>query len=156
MKALGDYIGGAFSAPEGDALVSHNPARGGIPVLETAWSSERAAAACASAGAAAPAWAQRPMAERWQALVRFREAIRARSDELADAIVAETGKLRSEARGEVGALLSRFELVRALAESEMRGGPLPGRPHEQLRFHALGVVAVIGPFNYPAHLCHAH
>ena len=32
----------------------------------------------------------------------------------------------------------------------------PGHPAERLRYHALGVVGVVGPFNFPLHLCHAH
>ena len=159
MEALGDYIGGAFVAPlqgQGQSLVSSNPAREGVTVLATTWSPQRMEEACAAAQAAAPAWARLSTAQRWEALVRFREALKARTEELADAIVAETGKLRSEARGEVGALVARFDLVRSLAESDMAEGPLAGRPHEQLRYHPLGVVGVIGPFNYPMHLCHAH
>ncbi|WP_428263693.1 aldehyde dehydrogenase family protein [Haliangium sp.] len=156
MKALGDYIDGAFRGPEGAPLVSGNPARSGQVVLETAWSAARMDEACAAAERAAPAWAALSRAQRWAALVAFRDALRARADELADAIVAETGKLRSEAKGEAGALVSRFDLVRTLAERDMIEGPLPGHPHEQLRYHPLGVVGVIGPFNYPLHLCHAY
>jgi RHH-type transcriptional regulator, proline utilization regulon repressor / proline dehydrogenase / delta 1-pyrroline-5-carboxylate dehydrogenase len=156
MKALGDYIDGAFQAPAGEPLTSYNPAREGETVFETAWSAQRMDTACTAAAAAAPGWAELSAAERWDALQRFRAALSERAQELADAIVAETGKLRSEARAEVGSLLTRFDLVRATAESDLEEGPLPGRPHEQLRFHALGVVGVIGPFNYPLHLCHAH
>ncbi len=156
MKPLGDYIGGAFREPHGAPLLSRNPARDGQVVLETAWSAERAKAACEAARDAQPAWARLPRAQRWEALVRFREAISARADALADAVVAETGKLRTEARGEVSALIARFDLVRKLADADLREGPLAGHPSEQLRFHPLGVVGVLGPFNYPLHLCHAY
>ena len=156
MQALGDYIGGVFLPPEGAPLTSRNPARDGVVVVETAWSAQRVDAAVEAARAAAPDWAELSIGERWDALVRLRDSIHEHSDALADAVVAETGKLRSEARGEVAALLSRFDLVREIARDDLREGPLPGRPHEQLRFHPLGVVGVIGPFNYPLHLCHAH
>lgn len=156
MHVLGDYIGGGFHEPVGESLVSRNPARGGEPVIETAWSPERVALAAAAAERAAPSWAARSVDDRHHALSRFREAIADGADLLADAIVSETGKLRSEARGEVNALLSRFDLVKQLVDDDLVAGPLPGRPAEQLRFHPLGVVGVIGPFNYPLHLCHAY
>jgi acyl-CoA reductase-like NAD-dependent aldehyde dehydrogenase/4-aminobutyrate aminotransferase-like enzyme len=156
MRPLGDYIDGAFHAPQGIALLSRNPAREGRVVLETAWSAERTIQACDEAARAASAWAASSRTARWEALARLREALRARAEELAEAIVLETGKLRSEARAEVGSLVSRFDLVRQHAETEMVEGPLKGHPHEQLRLHPLGVVGVIGPFNYPLHLCHAH
>jgi RHH-type proline utilization regulon transcriptional repressor/proline dehydrogenase/delta 1-pyrroline-5-carboxylate dehydrogenase len=156
MRPLGDYIDGAFHAPQGTALLSRNPAREGRVVLETAWSAERMTQACDAAARAASDWAAMSRAARWEALARLREALRARAEELAEALVLETGKLRSEARAEVGSLVSRFDMVRQQAESEMLEGPLKGHPHEQLRWHPLGVVGVIGPFNYPLHLCHAH
>jgi len=156
VKALGDYIGGAFHAPTGDVLISRNPARDGAVVLETAVSAERMTAACDSAAEASAAWSALTLDERYERLLPLRDAIAAQRDELAEAIMLETGKLHSEARGEVNALLSRFALIRDVVELDLAGGPLPGRPNEQLRFHPLGVVGVIGPFNYPLHLCHAH
>jgi acyl-CoA reductase-like NAD-dependent aldehyde dehydrogenase len=158
MEALGDYINGRFVAPPaGEALVSRNPAREGAVVLETSWSPQRMTEACDAAAAAAPAWAALSRAARWEALVRFREALKAHAGPLADAIVAEIGKVRSEARTEVGSLVGRFDLVRSIAEIDMvEGPPMPDRPLERLRFHPLGVVGVIGPFNFPMHLCHAY
>lgn len=156
MQALGDYIGNGFLSPTGEALVSHNPARGGEPVLETAWSPERVALAAGAAERASRGWAALSLEDRFASLMAFKRAIADRADLLADAIVLETGKLRSEARGEVASLVSRFDLVKQLVDSDLVAGPLPGHPAEQLRFHPLGVVGVIGPFNYPLHLCHAY
>jgi hypothetical protein len=53
-------------------------------------------------------------------------------------------------------VLARFDVARQLATADLREGPIAGSAHEQLRYHPLGVVAVIGPYNYPIHLCHAH
>lgn len=156
MKALGDFVAGRFISPEGEALVSTNPAQGGATVLETAWSPGRVELACQAANEASTAWASLRRQERFDALLRLREALRGRATELADAIVGETGKIRSEAQGEVNALLSRFDMVKNAVDRDLQEAPVPGFPGEELRYHALGVVGVIGPFNYPLHLCHAH
>jgi RHH-type proline utilization regulon transcriptional repressor/proline dehydrogenase/delta 1-pyrroline-5-carboxylate dehydrogenase len=64
MRALGDYIDGAFHAPHGTALISRNPARDGQVVLETAWSAGRTTQACEAAARAASAWAASSRAAR--------------------------------------------------------------------------------------------
>ena len=156
VRPLGDYIAGRFHAPIGQPLVSSNPARAGARVLETAWAPERVAQACQAAAEAAPAWARLSLAERAEHLARFRAALAERAADLADAIVLETGKLRSEAAAEVQLLLVRFDLVHKLVERDLGDRTVPGRPGEKLRHHPFGVVGVIGPFNFPLHLCHAH
>ncbi|HEU5057739.1 MAG TPA: aldehyde dehydrogenase family protein [Kofleriaceae bacterium] len=156
VRPLGDYIDGRFLAPEGDPLVSVNPARGGSRVLETAADVTRVARAAQAAAAAAPGWARLSLAERVVHLHRFRAAIAARTADLAEAITLETGKLRSEAIAEVGSLVARFDLVEKLVVRDLGDRPVPGRPAERLRHHPMGVVGVIGPFNFPLHLCHAH
>ena len=156
MQALGNYVDGAFVAPSGNSLVSKNPAADGAVVLETGWNLDAVEAACDAAARAHPAWARLTVAERLVHLGRFKDAIAARAGDLADAIVWETGKLRAEARTEVQTVLARFELARATIAGDLKEGPLPGFPHEQLRYHAHGVVAVIGPYNFPVHLCHAY
>ncbi|HLU67268.1 MAG TPA: aldehyde dehydrogenase family protein [Kofleriaceae bacterium] len=155
-RPLGDFIDGRFEPPEGEPLISVNPARGGARVLETAASVARVARACDAAAAAAPAWARLSLAARADHLARFRAALAERADQLAEAITLETGKLRSEARAEVGSLVARFDLVRRRVEEDVCDRAVPGRPAERLRHHPLGVVGVIGPFNFPLHLCHAH
>ncbi len=156
MRALGNFIDGAWVPPAGAALVSRNPAADGAVVFETGWTVDAVAAACEAARKAQPAWARLTLAERSAHLARFKAAIAARGDDLAEAIVLETGKIRSEAKTEVSTLLNRFELAQRALESDLKEGPQPGATHEILRFHPLGVIGVIGPFNFPLHLCHAH
>ena len=103
---------------------------------------------------AQPAWAALSATDRWAHLERFKAAISAKADQLADAIVIETGKLRSEAKAEIQTLINRFELVKSAMAADLKPGSVG--PGETLRYQALGVVGVIGPFNFPLHLCHAH
>jgi acyl-CoA reductase-like NAD-dependent aldehyde dehydrogenase len=155
-QALGNFINGAFVAPAGEALVSRNPAADGAVVFETGTTPRAVADAAGAAAAAQPAWAQLTTVERAAALDRLKQAIAARADGLADAIVLETGKIRSEAKTEIQTLINRFDLARAAVASELAGGQIgPSLSGEHLRYQPLGVVGVIGPFNFPLHLCHA-
>jgi acyl-CoA reductase-like NAD-dependent aldehyde dehydrogenase/4-aminobutyrate aminotransferase-like enzyme len=154
VQALGNFINGAFVAPSGKALVSRNPAADGAVVFETGATVGAVADAARAAAAAQPAWGRLTLAERATVLDRFKQAISARADSLADAIVLETGKIRGEARAEIQTLLNRFDLSRAAVASELVPGQVA--PGEHLRYQPLGVVGVIGPFNFPLHLCHAH
>jgi acyl-CoA reductase-like NAD-dependent aldehyde dehydrogenase/4-aminobutyrate aminotransferase-like enzyme len=154
VQALGNYIGGAFVPPAGTALVSRNPAADGAVVFETGFTAGAVGDAAAAAAGAQPAWALLTAAERGAHLDRFKAELAARGDQLADAIVLETGKLRSEAKTEVQTLLNRFDLVKAAMAADLKAGQVA--PGETLRYQPLGVVGVIGPFNFPLHLCHAH
>ena len=154
MQPLGNFIGGAFVAPSGKALVSRNPAADHAVVFETGYTVSAVGDAAAAAAAAQPAWAKLTQAQRASHLERFKREIAARADALADAIVLETGKLRSEAKVEIQTLLNRFDLVKGAMAADLKPGQVA--PGEHLRYQALGVVGVIGPFNFPLHLCHAH
>jgi succinylglutamate-semialdehyde dehydrogenase len=156
MQRAGDFIGGSFEAAEGELLVSRDPAHDGNVVVETTWSASQVGRAVAAAKQAQPAWSRLSFDERWAALVRFRAAIDTHKEELADAIVREIGKIRSEARTEIQTLIGRFDITASAVKNDLRDGTLPGFPNEALRWHPHGVVGVIGPFNFPLHLCHAH
>src|SRR5690606_18430256 len=94
MEARGDFINGRFMGPVGEPLRSHNPAEEGRVVLETAAHLPHMTLACDAAAEAASEWAALSLADRWAVLCDFREALDARADTIADAIVQEIGKLR--------------------------------------------------------------
>ncbi|MCA9565237.1 MAG: aldehyde dehydrogenase family protein, partial [Myxococcales bacterium] len=154
--ALGDFIGGRFMAPEGQQIASTNPARDGEVVLETAWSLSRVDLACDVAARAQRSWGALSLTERTRALLALKDALKNRAEALAEAIRLETGKIQSEAQAEVATVLARFDMVFKQVDQDFQGGWLPGFPNERLVHHPLGVVGVIGPFNFPVHLCHAY
>jgi succinylglutamic semialdehyde dehydrogenase len=105
-----------------------------------------------------PAWAAQPLANRMELMRRFANEVRKVSDKLATLIARETGKPMWEARTEVESVIGKVEIsIRAYAErtaqrkldNAMQGtASLRHKPH--------GVMAVLGPYNFPAHLPNGH
>ena len=105
-----------------------------------------------------PEWARRPLEERIALVKSFAETVRAESDAFAKLIARETGKPLWEARTEVAAVAAKVDISisayddrtgeRLLSESAGQCAMLRHRPH--------GVLAVLGPYNFPAHLPNGH
>ena len=104
------------------------------------------------------AWAARPLAFRVETMRRFANTVRGRADAFADLIARETGKPLWEARTEVDAVVNKVEIsVGAYAERTAQhklDGAMGART--ALRHKPHGVLAVLGPFNFPAHLPNGH
>lgn len=114
--------------------------------------------AVARARRAWPDWAAQPLTTRMELVRRFANEVRKQSERMADLIARETGKPLWEARTEVDSVINKVEIsIRAYAErtpqrkldSAMQGtSALRHKPH--------GVLAVLGPYNFPAHLPNGH
>jgi succinylglutamic semialdehyde dehydrogenase len=103
-------------------------------------------------------WASRPMAFRVETLRRFANAVRQRHEAFADLIARETGKPVWEARTEVDSVIAKVDLsVSAYAErTAQRRIDAPMGARMALRHKPHGVLAVLGPYNFPAHLPNGH
>ncbi|MGH8046175.1 MAG: aldehyde dehydrogenase family protein [Chthoniobacterales bacterium] len=111
--------------------------------------------AVANASASMAAWARTPLAGRIAALRECQAAIRAKSENLAQLITRETGKPIVETRGELGAVVAKFDLTIADAEEFVADRAVADGPHPALvRSKPRGPAAVIAPFNFPIHLGH--
>ena len=115
-------------------------------------------AAIAAARAAQPAWAAESFTARAEALRRFANEVRGREKELAELIARETGKPHWEALTEVGAVIGKVEIsIKAHAErtpSTKAEGAMGSKVAVRHKPH--GVLAVLGPYNFPAHLPNGH
>ena len=136
-------------------LQSTNPATG-----EPVWSGPLgdAAAEVAAARVAFPAWAARPAADRIAVLRRFADVVRERGGEFAELIARETGKPLWEAKTEVSAVINKVEIsIEAYGErtGETDLAADPGN-RVLVRHKPHGVLAVLGPYNFPAHLPNGH
>ena len=136
-------------------LISTNPATG-----ELVWSGAigDAAAEVASARSAWPAWAAHSNSYRIEALRRFANVARGKEAEFAQLIARETGKPLWEAKTEVAAVVNKVQIsIQAYAErtpQRKMEGSLGDRI--ALRHKPHGVLAVLGPYNFPAHLPNGH
>lgn len=138
-------------------FVSINPASG-----ETVWqggaaSADDCAGAIAAARRAFPAWAARPADARIAILQRYADVLGERRATLAEAIARETGKPLWEAQTEVASMIGKVAIsVNAMAEraGQRESETAFGRARLDHRPH--GVMAVLGPYNFPGHLPNGH
>lgn len=136
-------------------LTSHEPATGTL-----LWQGEPGDVdvEVARARAAWPRWAAQPIAYRIETLRRFVNVVRKHEDALADLIARETGKPLWDARNEVAAVMGKVDISVA-AYSERTGqrrleAALGAR--QSVRHKPHGVMAVLGPYNFPVHLPNGH
>jgi succinylglutamic semialdehyde dehydrogenase len=136
-------------------LTSIEPATGAT--LWTGASGDVDAEIAAARGAWA-GWASKPLAVRIETLRRFANVVRGRKAEFADLIARETGKPLWESETEVDAVVNKVDIsVSAYSErtSQRRmEGALGARVAVRHKPH--GVLAVLGPYNFPAHLPNGH
>ena len=105
-----------------------------------------------------PQWAAQPLATRIELMRRFANEVRKEQDKFAELIARETGKPLWEARSEVESVVGKVEVsIRAYAErtgQRKLDSALQGTAAVRHKPH--GVMAVLGPFNFPAHLPNGH
>ncbi|MGQ0627145.1 MAG: aldehyde dehydrogenase family protein [Phycisphaerales bacterium] len=157
-----NLVGGRWRPIPGDALRSFNPAH----PAQVVWSGTPKVAdvhgAIAAARAALPAWSGLPLERRAAVLRRYRDLAAARAGDVAGLLCDEVGKVLWECRQEAALLAAKVDITLdpapegglhrvtpfSLGLSPSRDGRCLFRPH--------GVMAVIGPFNFPAHLPNGH
>ncbi|MEL6487807.1 MAG: aldehyde dehydrogenase family protein, partial [Pseudomonadota bacterium] len=138
-----------------ETLISYEPASG-----KEVWRGHHSDvnAAVARARRAWPSWAALPLGNRIETARRFANEVRKRADDFAELIAREAGKPLWEARTEVDAVINKVEIsVGAYAERTGKkrfDSALQGTAAVRHKPH--GVMAVLGPYNFPAHLPNGH
>ncbi|EBA06814.1 aldehyde dehydrogenase family protein [Sagittula stellata] len=147
------YIDGEWLS-EGPLGDSTDPASGAVLGQYHAGNAALAHQAAAAARRAffGTTWAQAPR-QRADALFQFADRLEAALEELAELIVAENGKLRAEARGEMMGSISEVRYYAGLARAIL-GRTLEATPGSFSIMHreAAGVAAIIVPWNAPVTL----
>lgn len=105
-----------------------------------------------------PKWAATSLTDRLGAIRSFAARARSELEPFADLIARETGKPMWEARTEVESVINKVDIsIKAYAERTPKRR-LDGKPgtRSALRHKPHGVLAVLGPYNFPAHLPNGH
>lgn len=161
QKVLGNFIHGKFVFPvdpEGE-LALKSPAHFGDKIGTFLFSYDHVDQAVDSARESFKKWKKSTVEERAEYLRKYREALESRQDELSEVIAREVGKPLWEAKTELKAMIGKvditinesLEYVRSLEIKEILPETL-GR----CEYRPYGVIAVIGPFNFPGHLPNGH
>ena len=151
------HINGQWVAAGSHRFGSINPATGQEIWQGFAAGAGEVAVAVAAARAAFPAWAARPVEERIAIIEKFKALVEASKEELAITIARETGKALWDARSEVAAVTAKLTYARE-AYAERTGVKARTTPIGEaiVRHRPHGVMAVYGPYNFPAHLPNGH
>lgn len=153
MTSIGHFINGAHVAgTSGRTADVFNPATGEVQAQVALASQEEMDAAIASAAAAQPAWAATNPQKRARVLMAFVSLLNRDMDKLAEALSREHGKTIPDAKGDVQRGLEVIEFCIGaphLLKGDFTDSAGPGIDMYSMR-QALGVVAAITPFNFPA------
>ncbi|PQO25761.1 succinylglutamate-semialdehyde dehydrogenase [Blastopirellula marina] len=148
-----NYINGIWQKGSGESFASRNPVTDEILWQGSAADTEDIHRAFDTAAKAQSSWCSRSWEERADILRCFAELAEQHCNTLAKAISDEVGKPLWDAMTEAKVVASKCDITieayqRLRDETEVSTSTLNGR----VVYRPLGVVGVIGPFNFPAHI----
>jgi succinylglutamic semialdehyde dehydrogenase len=139
----------------GQEIISTEPATGAVLWRQPSGDADTEVALARRSWAE---WAARPLAYRIEALRRFANVVRQKAEAFTDLIARETGKPIWEARTEVESVVAKVDI--SIAAYSQRTGQqridAPMNTRMALRHKPHGVLAVLGPYNFPVHLPNGH
>ncbi len=151
------WIDGRSLPGEGDLAFSQNPVDG-----ELLWSGHYASvaqvdAAIHSARAASADWACRSLDERVAMAKNYAKLLQEHRDSLAKWITRETGKTLWESLTEVATAIAKVDVsITAIENRRWTQSEKIDGQNGVTRFKPLGVMLVLGPYNFPLHLPGSH
>jgi succinylglutamic semialdehyde dehydrogenase len=153
----GAFIGGHWHNGQGPHFSSLDPATEKPVWAGREASPEQVGQAVTSARAAFQEWARTPLARRIEIAKAFEVLLGEQADVIAETICRETGKAYWEGRGEAAAMKGKIAI--SIAALQERAGDRSSETafgHASLTHRPHGVMAVLGPFNFPGHLPNGH
>ena len=148
-----NFINGQWVAGNGTGFKSTDPAHGDVLWQGNASHTEDVNQAFKAAEAAFDGWSRTPLEDRIAIVEKYRDLALAAKADMGLLIAKETGKVLWDATGEGGALAAKAQI--SIESYNDRTGSLIRETafgQAQLHHRAHGVMAVLGPYNFPAHL----
>ena len=153
MRSIPHFVGGrAVEGTSGRFGDVFYPNTGKVQARVALASASELDAAIANAKAAQPAWAATNPQRRARVMFEFKRLLDVHMDELAELLSSEHGKVIADSKGDIQRGLEVIEFacgIPHLLKGEYTQGAGPGIDVYSMR-QALGVVAGITPFNFPA------
>jgi malonate-semialdehyde dehydrogenase (acetylating)/methylmalonate-semialdehyde dehydrogenase len=153
MRNVSHFIGGQSTPWSGERTGEiFDPTIGQAQAQVDLGTVQTVADAVATARAAQPAWAATNPQRRARVMFRFKALIEENMEQLAALLASEHGKVISDAKGDIQRGLDVVEFacgIPHLLKGDYTEGAGPGIDVYSMR-QALGVVAGITPFNFPA------
>ncbi len=161
LKFLGDYINGQWVLPlHADGEIKNlSPGDLSDQLMTVKFTHSHIDEACAAAKKAYLPWARLSLDERKVYLKRLLEVFKAEESAMAEIIARDTGKPLWDATNEAKLLAGKIDITadyssKLIAEERITNA-LPN-VDGVIRYKSRGVMAVLGPFNFPAHLPNGH
>ena len=153
----GVFIDGVWRVGAGAQATSVDPTTGDVIWRQSTANGVDVAAAVEAARKAFPGWSDRSRDERIAILRRYKDVLVARTATFAESLSRETGKALWETKAELGSMAGKVEAsIKAYDERTGEHASDTAFGRAVLRHRAHGVMAVLGPFNFPGHLPNGH
>lgn len=151
------FINNQWVTGTGTPFLSRNPATEELLWQGNSANGEEINAAVTAARQSLPTWSLLPFNDRTAYLKKFKEQLEKNLLDIAEAISKEIGKPLWEAKTEVNAVIGKIDIS---IEAYLARCPTIEKKHPAgisiTRHKPHGVMAVFGPYNFPAHLPHGH
>lgn len=151
----GNFINGSFVSAGALTLTSANPSSNFEPVFTVNSDVIHVGEAIKAAQRAKKLWAYLSQEQRNYYLLKLKESFQKNEQAIAAAISLEMGKIFSESLSEAKSLSARIDLMLTKGLNRIKTEDLY-ELRAETRHRQQGVLAVIGPYNFPTHLVNAH
>lgn len=101
-------------------------------------------------------WADLSLESRLKFVRAYHARLAERRSELAEIVSQETGKPLWEAEGEVGTMLAKVDISIAAYHDRTGTRLVSTQPETIVAHRPHGVLGILGPYNFPAHLANGH